>query len=111
MHRFVLVEFPFIDEPENTKLRPALMLSKPTGKHKTVVLAYVTTKKDEVLDVDVILSRGDKGFLETGLMHDSVIKFYKLTSVEAASIQGELGALSKALEAEVSKKLKIVFGL
>lgn len=112
MYRFVLVEFPFVDEPKNTKLRPALMLSaRPMGKHKIVVLAYITTSMDEVLDINVTLSKRDKGFSETGLVHDSVIKLYKLTSVEATSVRGELGRPSKAVETEVKEKLVKLFRL
>ena len=111
MFKIVSVNFPFLENPQTTKARPALCLTKPTGKHYIVIVAFITTQTDEVLPTDVRLAPEERAFHTTGLKRASLIRLHKLTSVTLASIQGEIGTLSTAWERDVKTKLQQLFNL
>lgn len=47
-HRVVLIPFPF-DDLSGTKVRPAVCLTEPLGRHRHVVLAFITSQVPEKL--------------------------------------------------------------
>ena len=111
MRKLVSVRFPYLDVPQQTKVRPALCLTKPLGKHQIVIIAFITTQHEDILPTDVVLDTVDEAFVQTGLKRPSVIRLHKLTSVTVESIQGEIGTLSASWEQEVQKKLTLLFNL
>lgn len=48
MYELVSVLFPFADDRDKGKPRPGFVISPPFGTHKQVVIAYVTTRLDEI---------------------------------------------------------------
>jgi mRNA interferase MazF len=111
MLRIVYVNFPFIDNPHETKQRPALCLTKPIGRYKITVVAYITTKLDEALSSDINLEAGDEEFTQTGLKRSSYIRTHKLYSVVADEIVGELGVLPQKWEHQVKDNLRHLLDL
>ena len=54
MNKIIVVKFPFIEDPEQYKLRPVLCLTKATGKYKLVVVAYTTTNTETKAETELL---------------------------------------------------------
>ena len=109
--KVVLVPFPF-DDLSSQKVRPAVCLTEALGKHRHIVLAFVSSQVgSDLLDSDILLDPrlGDVG--RTGLRVLSVLRLHRLLTVSCSLIQRELGSLTPELQCEVSIKLKELFGL
>lgn len=107
MYKLVLVDFPFT-EKAGIKSRPSLLLTDGSyGKHKIVLVAYVTSQGVEDLISEVKISKSSKN----GLMKDSVVKLHKIVNIPVSMIRGELGELNKDESLEVKLKLKKLLGL
>lgn len=107
MYKFVLVEFPFT-EKIGKKTRPVLLLTNGSyGKHKIVLVAYVTSRAGEGIESEVVIDATAKN----GLQKKSIVKLHKLTNVSELAIKGELGELSEEKSIEVKKKLVRLFQL
>lgn len=104
MYKIFLADFPFT-ENLSQKSRPVLQLSQPQGRYKIIVAAYITSRKVQPLDGDVILDKL-KG---TGLTKKSTIRLFKLANFESSSLKGEIGILPKNKILEVKKELKKLF--
>ncbi|MDQ3098876.1 MAG: type II toxin-antitoxin system PemK/MazF family toxin [bacterium] len=111
MFDIINVDFPFIDSPSKSKLRPALIISKARGKHSIVVIAYVTSKKNVLLDTDVIIDSQDKSFKQTGLKRTSYIRLHRISTVQLDKIKGEIGILPEKYSKEVKEKIRVLFEL
>ena len=111
--KIVSILFPYTDNPSQKKQRPALLLTKPRGKHNQVVLAYITSKtRDDIsVDTDIILDENEKHFKNTNLSKRSIIKLHNLTTVNKDDIIGEVGEIPESVTKEVRSKLKVLFGL
>lgn len=107
MLKILSVNFPFLDKPSKTKARPALALTKPLGKYKVVIVAFITSQLDDEFLTDVKL----EDTLMSGLTKPSRIVLHKLYSAEPEQILGELGTLSDKQEQEVKEKLRTLFSL
>ena len=109
--KVVLVPFPF-DDLSASKVRPAVCLTEPIGPHRHVVVAFISSQTPATLDAtDVRLDPREKDFSKTGLRVASVLRLHRLVTLTTSLIQRELGELSPAWQAEVEKKLMLVFGL
>lgn len=98
--------FPF-GNLKTKKFRPVLCLTNPQGKHKELLLAYITTNTTgNKMPSDLIIQRKDKDFAITGLKESSVIKLNKLLTLPRDMIVGQLGKLSSSQAKNVKKKLK-----
>ena len=106
MYKIFLVDFPFT-ENSSQKSRPVLQLSQPQGRFKVIVAAYITSKKVQPLDSDIILDEL-KG---TGLTKKSTIRLFKLANFESLSLKGEIGKLPEDKIKEVKFKLRKLFGI
>ena len=111
MLNILSVNFPFLDNPQQSKLRPGLALTKPLGKHKIIIIAYITTQLDDVLPSNISLDLHDEELPTTGLTQPSVIMLHKLAGVVEERIKGQLGILPQRYEAEVLAKLRQLFHL
>ena len=100
----VLVPFPNSDL-STWKRRPALVLYEAPLENETTI-AYISTKTPIILSIcDVLVTRGNPSFDETGLNHNSVIKLNKLATIKTLLITGLLGVADEALQTEVNKAL------
>jgi mRNA-degrading endonuclease toxin of MazEF toxin-antitoxin module len=111
MRRIIYVNFPFLDNRQKAKPRPALCLTNPIGRYKVMVVAFISTKCDEVLTTDITLDTMDSAFRNTGLKRLSFIRVHKLYSVVTDEVVGELGVLPVKWEKEVKAKLRQLFNL
>ena len=108
--KIISVNFPFLDKPFKTKKRPALCLTKPIGQHSILLIVYITTSKEEVLESDVFIYDQKSYFASTGLLHSSLIKTHKISIIPLESVDGEIGVLPLELKEEFKKKLKELLG-
>ena len=109
--KVVLVPFPF-DDLSATKVRPAACLTEPIGQHHHVVLAFISSQvSSEPLQTDIFLDTGQNDFITTGLRVPSTLKLHRIMTVSTDLFQRELGELSSRLLAEVTEKLKLLFGI
>jgi mRNA interferase MazF len=108
--KIVLVPFPF-DDLSMTKVRPAVCLTEPIGHHRHVVLAFISSQSLSELQTDVLLDPKQSDFIITGLRVPSIIRLHRVMTVSTDLIQRELGELSPRSMAEVTEKLKLLFGI
>jgi mRNA interferase MazF len=109
--KVVLVPFPF-DTLEATKVRPAVCLSEPIGPHRHVVLGFISSQIPEtLLPTDVLLESGQAGFSMTGLRVSSSIRLHRLVTLSASLVRRELGVLPPVVMAQISDRLRLLFGL
>ena len=109
--KVVLVNFPF-DDLSSAKVRPALCLTDPIGPFRHVVLAFISSRiPDVVLPTDLWLDPGCPGYVATGLRVPSTLRLHRLLTVPTSVIRREIGMLSASLQAEVAKRLRLLFGL
>ena len=101
--KIVLVPFPFTDLTA-AKLRPALVIHEG---EKDVVVAFISSKVlPSLSEADVLITKEDTGFKNTGLKTNSVIRLDKVATLLKGLILGELGELDGELRKEVNQKLK-----
>jgi mRNA interferase MazF len=104
----VLIPFPFTDFTA-TKLRPALILYE---NNYDVVIAFISSKIPATISqCDVPIFQQHKGFVESGLKVDSVIKLDKIATVMKKYIVGELGELDSEFRASVNAKTREIYQL
>ncbi len=110
-YRVVLVPFPF-DDLYSSKVRPAVCLTEPIDEYRHVVLAFITSRVSaKPLATDLVLDSRDSEFVTTGLRVSSTLRLHRLMTVTTALIRRELGQLSPRLQAQVSNRLRKLFGL
>jgi len=106
--KIVLVPFPFTDLTA-AKLRPALVIYE--GK-EDVVVAFISSKvPPELAETDVLITKEQASFRNTGLKVNSVIKLDKVATLLKDLILGELGELDKELRKEVNQRLRKILEL
>lgn len=111
MYQIVKFVFPFADDFDKGKPRPALVISPSFGKHNHLVLAYITTDLKDKLDTDILLDSSKPYFRATGLKATSILKMHRLLTVTPTQIGTVIGRFPEELIAELRKKLKKVFQL
>jgi mRNA-degrading endonuclease toxin of MazEF toxin-antitoxin module len=111
MNQIVIAKFPFLDKTIKHKTRPVFCLTKPTGKHKLLIVAYITSKKEDLLETDLFINKNDPEFKLTNLINTSIIKTNKLLTISVDQIIGSLGVLPKHKYKELKTKLKQLFDL
>jgi mRNA interferase MazF len=108
-YKIVLVPFPF-DDLSNTKVRPAICLTDSIGEFEHVVIAFISSKMpDRPLQSDVLISKVDTCFRQTGLLVDSVIRLHKLVTLPKQLIKRELGSANDELSHSIKEKIKGLF--
>ncbi len=103
----VLVKFPFTDLA-STKKRPSLVLN--TVKfHKELYLAtiaMITSRIEEpFIEGDLIL----KNWKDCHLLHPSLLRLSKITTIENKLIDKKIGQLQKVDSIQVQRKFKSLF--
>lgn len=111
MYELVSVAFPFANDVNKGKPRPGFVISPPLGKHNQVIVAYVTTVLDEILETDIILDPNKPYFTSTGLMQKSLIKLHRLGTFQPNALREAEGILPDEIIDVLKDKLKIVFSI
>jgi mRNA interferase MazF len=107
----VLTPFPFTDL-RGKKVRPAAVVSRSDRPGDDVILAFISSVKPvDPQPTDLLLSRSDPDFADTGLKVDSVLKCDKLATVQRQILLGELGTLSATLVEDMDQRLRHALGL
>lgn len=105
----ILVPFPF-DDFSVSKVWPALCLTSEIGKYNHVIIAFNTSKMpDDLIESGLIIRKQTENSLGTGLTVDSVIRLHKIVTIPKNLIQRKLGSVNKAVEIEVSEKIRQLF--
>lgn len=110
MYQIVKLNFPFADNVEKGKPRPALVISPAFGKYNQIIVAYITSNLEEILETDVFIDRNEESFQVTGLRSSSVIKLHRLITITPSQI-GVVGTLPNNYLPEIREKLLKVFQL
>jgi len=109
-NRVVLVPFPF-DDLSMIKVRPAVCLTEPIGRHNHVILAFISSQvPSELLQTDIFLDPDQDDFVMTGLRVPSTIRLHRIMTISTDMIQRDLGELSPRMQDIVTEKLKTLFG-
>ncbi len=107
MYRLALAKFPFT-EKKKSKKRPVLVLTTKTlGIFDVVIIAYITSKKGEGVDSEVLIRKTPNNKLK----HDSITKLHKLTNVLSSEVTDDFGEISLVEEKEIKTKLRKMLGL
>ncbi|MBP9817705.1 type II toxin-antitoxin system PemK/MazF family toxin [Candidatus Shapirobacteria bacterium] len=107
MYKVVLVKFPYIEKTK-FKIRPGILLSPQSwGKHKLIVVAYITSQPPEKIATEILIAPTKKN----GLRHKSVIRLHKLATVSSSVLFSEIGCLTPAQSSEVKNKLRQMFDI
>ncbi len=108
-NKIVLVPFPF-DDFSSSKVRPALCLTAEIGKHKHVIIAFITSKiLNDITDSDIIIKKGSQNSSGTGLVVDSVIRLHKMVIIPGKLIKRKLGEINQSLQMDVKNKIRKIF--
>lgn len=94
----LLVAFPFVGEPKN-KRRPALVVADIGDQD--VLLARITTQKSRD-EFDLELS----DWKSAGLLAPSVVRLYKLATINKLLIQRQLGRIIDADRDRIATQLR-----
>lgn len=111
MYELVNVSFPFATDSDKGKIRPGFIISPVFGKHKQVIIAYVTTQLKEILPTDIVLDPKKSYFASTGLRRKSVIKLHRIATFQPEAIVEGVGTLPDKIVTELQKKMLKVFQL
>ncbi|HBB44200.1 MAG: hypothetical protein UW27_C0011G0008 [Parcubacteria group bacterium GW2011_GWA1_44_13] len=106
----VLIPFPFTDLSSH-KVRPAVVLSHML-KGDDIVVVFISSQKPKKKEpTDVLIVCESKGFKETGLKVDSVVRVSKIATLDKKIMLGTLGFVSKDTSKEIDAKMRILFGI
>ncbi|KKQ74432.1 MAG: Plasmid maintenance toxin/cell growth inhibitor [Candidatus Woesebacteria bacterium GW2011_GWB1_38_5b] len=111
MYELVSVSFPFTNDAGKGKLRPGFIITPLFGRHNQVIVAYVTTQLDEVLETDILLNPFEPYFLSTGLKRRSLVKLHRLGTFQPEALKLGEGSLPDELIPELKQKLMKIFQL
>jgi mRNA interferase MazF len=108
-YNIVVVDFPFVDKPWESKKRPCVLLSEPQGVHDLVIIGFMTSSEE-------ILKPGKNDVLimpssSNNLTKPSIIQTYKLATIMEQDILGSIGELDTEDSQKVQKSLVRVLGL
>ena|SRR5579871_1208409 len=110
MYQIVKLNFPFADNFDKGKPRPALVISPSFGPYNQLIVAYITKSLEDKLETDILLDTKDVDFHLTGLRSASLIKLHRLITVTPSKL-GVVGTLPNSRISEVKEKLLKVFQL
>lgn len=105
----ILIVFPFTDL-SGEKVRPALILSSEP-KDDDVIVALISSQLIYRDKTDILIEKHSPEFKKTGLKVDSIIRLRKMAAINKKIILGQLGSAGPNVQKEVTRNLKIIFGL
>ena len=110
-YKIILIDFAFA-ESNNSKLRPALTLTKPSKQFGDLIVAAITSnilRKPQPRDVRI--EKDDQDFVKTGLKTSSIIRLNKLVTIHVSRVKNELGVLPQKYHMNIHKGIKAVLSL
>lgn len=106
----VLAIYPFTDL-SSTKRRPALVVSASGRPGRDCILAFITSRTNQLKATDLLLDSADRDFAVTGLRMQSSVRCGKLMTLDRSLPTGRMGWMSKRLMSEVDSRLKLALEL
>jgi mRNA-degrading endonuclease toxin of MazEF toxin-antitoxin module len=103
----VLIQFPFTDL-STQKLRPALLVGRPTGNDLVVAFISTRTKRDDPR-AECLLESNDPEFRATGLRWTSTIRLNRVATLHRRLVRRRLGRIGTRTEHSVARALRYVF--
>lgn len=89
----LLARFPFTDLSAS-KLRPVVVLAPVPGPHGDYLVVFVSSQvQHEIKDVDLLIRRGDPGFVAAGFKVASLIRVGKVAVLARSLFAGPVGKL------------------
>jgi mRNA interferase MazF len=101
----VLVPFPFTDLSA-TKVRPALIVSKPAKDARDVIVCFITSQEMPSMPQAAPLAAGK----HSGLKVPSTVRFDKIATLDRRIILGELGRIDPRMLRTHKRRFFGVFG-
>ncbi len=89
LFRIYTAQFPFLDAQE-AKIRPVIVVGKPQGQHKILVVVPVSSKST-LEEIDINLHH----WSDEGLLKPSVARVHRLTTMLQSDLIAELGELAR----------------
>lgn len=103
--QIVLFNFPQSNY-KDSKLRPALMISRLPGIHDDWLICMITSQtKYYVEDFDEIINEDSSDFLNSGLNVESLFRVGRLAVVEGKILIGSLGEIDSDRLNRIKKKI------
>jgi len=110
-YEIVLVNFPYVDNPNKSKLRPCVKLTKKFGENDLVIIAFITSKTSRKSYVEDGLEVFIEPNSSNNLIASSVVVPYKLTSIMNRDIIAKVGELNIESRKKLRTVLKKIFVL
>ena len=110
MYQIVKFNFPFADNLNKGKPRPALVVSPSFGRHNQLIISYITTNTEDKLETDLLIDPSESDFNITGLRAASLIKLHRLITVTPSQLE-IIGKLPDKYIPTVKQKVVKVFQL
>jgi mRNA interferase MazF len=104
----VIAAFPF-SSLAGVKRRPCVVLAVGDTPDDFIVAFITSTVNASQMPSATLISANHKGWKQTGLKTDSVIRADKLVTLNLSVISGAIGALPDEVSAVVRSKLKVLF--
>lgn len=101
----ILVPFPFTDL-SGDKVRPAVIISR--AKIGSDVVVVFITSQSKLREKHLVIVKPDE---DNGLKVPSKVVCSKIATLDAKIVLGELGAVSKVVQNQIDKELKVIFDL
>ena len=87
----ILIRFPFTDLSQ-TKVRPALVITRTKDKYKDLVICAISSVvPEEVGERELLISKTEKWFSQTGLRVNSVVKVDRLATLREIDVITRIG--------------------
>ena len=101
----IFVPFPYTDF-SNIKNRPAVIISNPHLSSGNIIVTFITSNIDKLLETDVKVFVDHPEFSLTGLSKSSIVRSDKLVTIDRKTEIGEFGEMPESLMKEIDEKLK-----
>jgi mRNA interferase MazF len=106
--KILLIDFPF-DDFKQSKIRPVLCLTNPISIHDHVIVAFITSNIEDLLDSDYVIDEQSKDFTNSGLKKKSKICLHKLITIPIDLSKRELGFINPETFEVIINKIHNLF--
>ena len=110
----ILVSLPYISDPAQSKVRPAVILQNNTGNRYSpnLIVASISSQlPSREYPTNVILRSGTPEAEGSGLDRDSVIQAEIILTIPKANVVKKLGGINEKTTARVNQAVKISLAL
>jgi mRNA interferase MazF len=110
----VMVSFPFVSDPAQAKVRPAVILQNDVGNRfspNLIVAAISSQIPAREYPTNLIVQAGSPEAAGTGLNRDSVVHAEIILTIPKASVARKLGKFSDEAMAAIDTCVRVSLGL